>query len=162
MSKADREAPIAVIVENRRLVPADAWAQDELAKLPQGVRLNAYLTIAKSDPDDAHGQLLKKYMAGINELFHYLPNTGPGTPYPTANHLRKRILIDLGFCETWPTIRGELRKEAHSMARDKMSYEDLQVCFELTRSYCLIMTERIAGERFDPWERWELEHPKVT
>lgn len=161
MSKADRDAPILVEVRKGALVPAERWAAEELAELPEGARFNAYLTIASSDQDDAHGLLLKKYMAGINELYDFLPVTGPGTQYPTRNKLRKEILKALGFCETWPQIDGSVRKEAHSMSRDKMSYADLQVCFELTRAYCLVLTEQLTGERFDPWKRWEDEHPKA-
>lgn len=160
MTKADREAPIAVMAVQGRLVPADVWAQEELLKLPAGTRFNAYLTIAKSDPDDLHGQLLKKYMAGITELFHWLPNTGAGTDYPTANHLRRKILVELGFCDTWPQRDGSIRKEAHSMSRDHMSFEDLQVCFELTRAYSLVLTKHLGGESYDAWLAWELAHPK--
>lgn len=162
MSKADREGSIAMIVENRRLVPADAWAQDELEKLPNGARFNVYVTLAVSDPDDAHGRLLAKYMAGMNELFDYLPNTGAGTQYPTMRKLRKTILEDLGFCTTHPRVDGSVKKEAVSMARDSMPYDELQVCFELTRAYALVLTERITGQRFDPWERYEREHPRPT
>lgn len=165
MTKADREAPIAV--EKRRarageigLFPVERWAEDELAAMPEGVRLNAFLTIAKSDPGDQHGQLLKKYMAGINELYDYLPVTGPGTDFPTATKLRREILKHLGFCEVWPQRDGSERREAHSMSRDAMSFEDLQTCFELTRTYCLELTERLTGTRFDPWKRYEDEHPK--
>lgn len=159
MSKADREAPITVIIENGRLVPADVYAQDDILALPNGARFNAYLTIAKSSDDDIHGQLLKKYMAGINELFHWLPNTGAGTDFPTPNHLRRHFLKTLGFCEVWPQRDGSERREAHSMARDKMSFADLQVCFELTRAYVLAYTEAVGHERFDPWEAYELAHP---
>lgn len=160
MSKADREAPIAVTVENGRLVPADVWAQDEIEKLPRGARFNAYLTLAKSDVDDAHGQLLKKYMVGVNELFQRLPYTGPGTDFPTATHLRRHFLKELGFCEVWPQRDGTERREAHSMSRDKMSYEDLQVCFELTRTLVLGITRHVWGESYDPWLEYELLHPK--
>lgn len=160
MSKADREAPIAVMVENGSLRPCDAWSVDELDKLPRGVRFNAYLEIAKSSVDDVHGQLLKKYMVGIDELHHWLPNTGAGTQFPTPNHLRRHILKELSFCDIWPQRDGSERREAHSMAREKMSYEDLQTCFELTRAYVLVYTEAVAGEAYDPWLAYEIAHPK--
>ena len=56
-----KEAPIAVEVQDvagrRVMVPADAWAQEELAALPRGVRFHVYITIAKSAVDDEHGRL---------------------------------------------------------------------------------------------------------
>lgn len=159
MSKT-REAPIALEVRGGRLMPADAWAEEEIAKLPNGMRFNCYLTIAKSAVDDEHGRLLTRYMAGIGELFDWMPNTGPGTDFPTATHLRREILKQIGFCETWPQRDGSIRKEAHSMAREKMSFEDLKICFELTRLYVGAWTEHLTGERFDPWQRWEDEHPQ--
>jgi hypothetical protein len=159
LSKANREAPIAVTVENGRLVPADAWAAEEIAKLPRGARFNAYLTLAKSAVDDEHGRLLQRYMAGIAELYDWLPNTGPGTEFPTATQLRREILKQIGFCETWPQRDGSIRKEAMSMSRDKMSFADLQICFELSRHYVGAWTEALTGERYEPWERWELDHP---
>lgn len=157
MTKA-REAPIHVEVRDGHLVPSDAWAAEEVAKLPRGARFNCYLTLATADPDDEHGRLLSRYMTGIGELFDWLPNTGPGTAYPTANHLRKMILCELGFCHTHPQRDGSVRKEAQSMARDKMDFAELQVCFEMTRAYVGAYTEAVAGSRFEPWERYENEH----
>lgn len=161
MSTKTKEAPIAVEVRNGALAPADAFAQEEIDKLPRGARFHAYLTLAKSAVDDEHGRLLTRYMAGIGELFDWLPNTGPGTEFPTATHLRKYILKELGFCEVWPQVDGSQRREAHSMSRDKMSFADLTVCMELTRAYVGAYTEAVAGERFEPWERYEQEHPPV-
>ena len=157
-----KEAPIAVEVQDvagrRVMVPADAWAQEELAALPRGVRFHVYITIAKSAVDDEHGRMLTRYMMGISELYDWLPNTGPGTEFPTATHLRRFILIELGFCETWPQRDGTVRRQAHSMARDHMSFEDLSACLEMTRTYVLAYTEAVTGTAFEPWKRWEDEH----
>lgn len=154
-----KEAPIAVEIRGGRIMPADAWAEEEIAKMPNGTRFNAYFTLAKSDVDDQHGRMLTRYMTGMSELFDYLPNTGPGTDYPTANHLRRMILCELGFCVTHPQRDGSVKKEAQSMARDKMDFEELSVCFEMTRTYVGAYTEAVTGNRFEPWEKWEIEHP---
>jgi hypothetical protein len=154
-----REAPIAVVVENGRLVPADAWAQDDIQKLPHGARFHAYLTLAVSDVDDEHGRLLTKYMAGIGDLYEWLPITGPGTDFPTATHVRKEILKQISFCEIHPRIDGTEKREPLSMSRDKMTFEDLQICFELTRLYVLAWTEHLTGKAYDPWKEWEDAHP---
>lgn len=157
-----REAPIAVLMEGGRLVPADAIAQEAIERLPRGTRFHAYLEVAKSTVDDEHGRLLSRYMTGIGELYDWLPNTGPGTEFPTAKQLRTHILKEIGFCELHPFRDPALepRKEALSMQRDKMSFEDLQICFELTRLYVGAWTEALTGERFEPWEKWEQENPK--
>ena len=153
-----KEAPIAVEIRGGRIMPADAWAEEEIAKMPNGTRFNAYFTLAKSDVDDQHGRMLTRYMTGMSELFDYLPNTGPGTDYPTANHLRRMILCEIGFCVTHPQRDGSVKKEAQSMARDKMDFDELQVCFEMTRTYVGAYTEAVTGERWEPWEEWEKEH----
>lgn len=155
-----KEAPIAVEVQNGHLVPADAWAQEEIQRLPRGTRFHCYLTIAKSAVDDEHGRLLTRYMVGIGELFDWMPNTGPGTEFPTATQLRHHILREIGFCTTWPQRNGSVKKEPLSMQRDRMLFEDLQVCLELTREYVGRWTEELTGERMEPWERWENEHPQ--
>jgi len=158
MSKS-KEAPIAVEVRSGALIPADAWAAEEIEKLPRGTRFHCYLTIAKSAVDDEHGRLLSRYMTGMQEVFDYLPNTGPGTEYPTANHLRRMILCELGFCITHPQRDGSVKKEAQSMARDKMDFAELQVCFEMTRTYVGAYTEAVTGKRYEPWQEWEDAHP---
>lgn len=166
MSKANKEAPITVEVfelpnGRRGLFPVDAWSQDDLAKLPRRTQFHAYLTIAKSLVDDEHGRMLTRYMTGIGELYDYLPNTGPGTEMPTATHVRHHILREINFCTLHPRRDGSVGKEPWSMSRDRMSFEDLQICFELTREYVGRWTEELTRERFEPWEKWELEHPPV-
>jgi hypothetical protein len=47
------------------------------------------------------------------------------------------------------------------MARDKMSFSDLQICFELSRLYVGAWTEALTGERYEPWEEYEKAHPQV-
>ena len=166
MAAKSKEAPIAVEVQDvagrRVMVPADAWAQEDMAALPRGVRFHVYITIAKSAVDDEHGRMLTRYMTGISELYDWLPNTGPGTDFPTANHVRKYILREIGFCEQHPQRDGTVKRTALSMQRDKMEFADLQICFELTREYVGRWTEELTGERFEPWEKWELEHPPGT
>ena len=163
MSTKTKESPIAVVVQDingrRGFFPADAWAAEELDRLPRDTRFHCYLTLAKSAVDDEHGRLLTRYMTGIGELFDWLPNTGPGTPFPTATHVRKHILNEINFCELHPQRDGTVRKIPLSMQRDKMEFADLQVCFELTREYVGRWTEELTGERFEPWERYENEHP---
>lgn len=159
-----KEAPIAVEVREiagvRGFFPADAWAAEELDKMPRNTRFHVYVTLAKSTTDDEHGRMLTRYMTGIGELYDWLPNTGPGTEFPTATQLRHDILRNIGFCTTWPQRDGSVKKDPLSMQRDKMSFEDLQICFELTRAYVGAYTEAVAGERFEPWEKWEQDHPQ--
>lgn len=163
MSKANKEAPIAVEVRSfgnvDAFVPCDAWAAEELSKLPKGVRFHGYFTIAKSSVDDEHGRLLTRYMAGIGELYDWLPNTGPGTDFPTATHVRHEILKQISFCVMHPQKDGTIKREPWSMARDKMSFEDLKICFELTRMYVGAWTEALTGARYEPWQKWEDDHP---
>jgi hypothetical protein len=159
---AKREAPIAVEVRDGRLCGADPWAEDQIAKLPRGVRFNATLEVAVSRPDDEHGGLLNLYMAGISVLFDHLPITGPGTDYPTPTHLRRHILCEIGFCERIPQRDGTERRIADSMARDKMAFDDLQFCYELSQLYVLRMTEHYIGQPFDPWQLWKDQHPTPT
>lgn len=161
MSTKHKEAPVAVMVEGGHLVPADAFAQEEIEKLPRGARFHAYLTLAKAAVDDEHGRLLIKYMAGIRDLYDWLPCTGPGTEYPTPNHVRHEILKQINFCTLHPQRDGTVRKEPLSMARDALSFEDLQVCMELSRLYAAAWTEHLTGTRYEPWEEYEKAHPQA-
>ena len=143
---------IAVEMRDGRLIGADAWAAEQIAALPRGVVYNAVVTVARRTADDEHAGTLRFYMAGINLLYDSV-DTGPGTPFPTPRHLRKHILRDLGFYVAIPQRDGAMRKDVDSMALDKMEFEDLKLCLELSRAYC------VATWGFDPWEEWKRQHP---
>ena len=140
---------------NIRLAPMDALSEETMRGLPKGARLNLTITIAKANTrDDQHTRLLSKYHAGISELYENVDGAGPGLVWPTKKHLRSEILRELGFYVAIPQIDGSVRKQVDSMALDAMEFDDLQVCFELTRTY---VQDRWG---FDPWQEYEDAHPE--
>ncbi len=135
---------IRVRVDNGRLTAIDAAAQEQIDKLPLG------FIIAEIDQEDATDSLRALYMAGMNELFENVDNTGPGKMWPVMKSLRKFVLKEIGFAE--PVIRVDgVKWVPLSMARGEMDYDDLKTCLELTRAYVV-----------DRWgfDYWDEEHRK--
>jgi len=137
---------IAVRVENGRMVAFDAWAQEQIDKLPLG---RIFIEIDTDEPEDGVRNL---YMAGIGILFQNVDGAGPGGEWPTPDHLRREILREIGFAEPILRVDG-IKKEARSMARGKMSYEELVIVLEISRSYA------VARWGFDPWQQWQDANP---
>ena len=149
--------PIAATIEiaangNVRIAPIDQLADEQMRALPRGVRLDVTVKVSKQGPESEHAAMLRRYMAGINLLFDAAVS-GPGTEWPTPTHLRRTILKDLGFKLTYPRADGSVREEAQSMAIDRMPFDELKVCFELSRQYA------VDRWGFDPWKTWEELHP---
>lgn len=143
MTKPEFESVI-VLVEGGRLVPADQYAQEMLAKLPLRKRL-----VATFDLADATDDLRARYMIGMKVLFDNVDGAGPGRRWPTVTSLRKHILVKIGFAE--PLYRNDgVKMIPLSMARGEMTHEDLAQCLELTRAYVV-----------DTWghDYWEEEKP---
>lgn len=143
--------PIAVLSQGGHLVPADAYAAEQIETLPRGARLNVQWTVARGGRDDEHTGQLRFYHAGIGLLFERA--IGYDTDTPTPRHLRQRIMKEIGFYVAIPQANGTIRKDAESMAMDKMELEDLKICLELSRTYC------VDHFGFDPWQEWAKLHP---
>lgn len=142
-AKAERPR-FAVAVENGKLVAGGPWEQEQIDKLPRG---RIFVEISTEEPEDGIRNL---YMAGISLLFENVDGAGPGHEWPTPNHLRRHILREIGFAEPIHRIDG-IKREARSMARGAMTYEELTIVLELSRAYCV---ERFG---FDPFEAWQDE-----
>jgi hypothetical protein len=143
-SKKIERPRIVVLVENGRLVAGSAWDQEQIDKLPRG-RIIA--EIDETEPEDGVRAL---FMAGIQVLFDNVDGTGPGGEWPTPNHLRREILREIGFAEPIMRVDG-IKKEARSMARGQMTYDELVLVLEISRSYC------VARWGFDPFQSWQDE-----
>lgn len=148
---------IAMRKVNGRLDPVDYWAAEALDDLPDNKVLNATVTVARGmDADDEHRGALNFYHAGIGVLFDNIDGAGPGARWPTATHLRKFILAELGFYTAIPQRDGGIRKDVDSMAMNRMTLEDLRTCTELSQAKAL----EFWG--WDPWEEWKRQHPLPT
>lgn len=132
---------IAVTVQNGRLAALDAFAQEQIDKLPLG---RLFIEIDTEEPEDGVRNL---YMAGIGVLFENIDDTGPGKQFPTTMQLRREILREIGFTDPIFRVDG-IKKDPRSMARGKMMYDELVVVLEVSRAYC------VARWGFDPFEAW--------
>lgn len=139
------KAPIAVEVRNGHLVPADAYASEQIDALPRGARLNAAVTVARGGREDEHMGLLRLFWAGMNLLHANVDD--PERRYPTPAHLKKQMLLDLGFYSVIQRIDGE-KKDPDSISLEKMDLEDFRYLFELCKAYA------VARFGFDPWTLW--------
>lgn len=135
---------IAVRVEQGRLGALDAWAQEQIDKLPLG---RLFIEIDTEEPEDGVRNL---YMAGIGVLFQNVDGAGPGREWPTPIQLRREILREIGFTDPIFRVNG-IKKDPRSMARGQMSYDELVVVLEVSRAYCT------ARWGFDPFEAWTNE-----
>ena len=144
--KAERPR-IAVRVEAGRLVAMGPMEQEIIDKLPLG-----RLFVEISDEEATDG-LRNFFFAGINLLFDNTDGCGAGGEWPTPNHLRRYLLIEIGFCENILRVDG-IKKEPRSMARGSMTADEIKLVTELSRAYC------VARWGFDAWTEWESEHQK--
>lgn len=135
---------IAVRVEQGRLTALDAFGQEQIDKLPLG---RLFIEIDEEEAEDGVRNL---FMAGIGVLFDNIDGTGPGGEFPTPNSLRREILREIGFADPILRVDG-IKKEPRSMARGKMSYDELVVVLEVSRAYC------VQRWGFDPFEAWKEE-----
>lgn len=142
---ATAERPrFAVTVQNGRLAAMDAYGQEAIDKLPRG---RIFIEVLTEEPEDG---VRAAYMAGIGVLFDNVDGAGPGGKWPTHDHLRREILRGIGFAEPIKRVDG-IKMEARSMARGRMTYEELMQVTELSRTYCF---DRWG---FDPFQSWQDE-----
>jgi len=142
---ATAERPrFAVRVENGRLVAMGPYEQEIIDKLPKG---RIFIEVTTEEAEDGIRNL---FMAGIGILFDNVDGAGPGGKWPTHDHLRREILRGIGFAEPIKRVDG-IKMEARSMARGRMTYEELVQVTELSRTYCF---DRWG---FDPFEAWTNE-----
>ena len=148
MTKSQVERPrIRVRVDNGRLVALSPYDQEQIDKLPLGAM------VAEIDEEEAEDSIRAKFMSGIGLLYENIPESGAGKAFPTENHLRRHILRAIQFAEPIHRVDG-IKMEARSMARGSMQFEEWPKVLELSRAYVF---ERWG---YDPWEKWEQEHPK--
>ena len=146
------KAPIAVTVRDGRLVPADAYAAEQIDSLPRDTRLNATITVARSGREGEQAGLLRLFHAGINLLFDNVDGAGPGGQWPTPRHLRREIFIGIGFFVEMQLANGT-RRDAESIALDKIDLEDFKYIFESCEAYV------VKRWGWNPWQAWKEQNP---
>lgn len=137
--------PILVQRKGNHLVGIDEWSSEQLEAYPEGVTLNCKLTRSTATGDDPERAWLRFWWAGINLLHNNIED--PKREFPTPDHLKRRIMEDLGFYSVIQRIDG-IKKDADSISLDKMDQTDRDYLLELARTHCL------SEWGWDPWQTW--------
>lgn len=144
-------APIAMTVDQRGLHALDAYAQEQLASLPQGtynVRFSRMTARGKTEREGLRGL----WWAGCEVLSENTEQVGFSTKRAASDSIlegmgmiRKRYRID----KTWEPI-------PISLAEENLDDEEMVAVLELARAYCL---DRFG---FDPFQAWTDEKDKLN
>lgn len=137
---------IAVTFDGRSLVPADAWAAEQMSKLSKDVRLNAHLTKAKGT-HDVRASLNSIYWAGLGLMVENFDEQD-AQRWPTSRKLHTLLLETQGYVDRLWRIDGTYRIVPDSVAYDNMSDEDFSSYVEKARAFL------VTHWGWDPLTQW--------
>lgn len=124
--------------ERGRLVPASAWAQEQLDALPEGKDLSVRVTQSRSLSQ------LGLFWAGLALAVENFDDDMRQN-FPSARKLYRAVLIALGYSDTIHRIDGSTMQVENSVAFDAMTQEEMNEFMELARG----LFERWIG--YDPF-----------
>lgn len=136
-------APIAVEVRGGRILPGDAWSEEQLAALPDG-RYSARLskqTKAGREEREAHRAL---WWAGCTLLSQNTESPLLDTPRKVHEH----ILMGLGFVRPRFRVDGSFDMVPVSTSEAEMPDDEFEILQEKARAY----SEQRWG--YDIWRAW--------
>lgn len=137
-------APILIRVELGRLVPVDAYAQQQVDELGDGKEFNARLSRITATGREEREGLRGMWFAGLKLLSENTDDPRYNTPEKAYRNIR----LDLGFSRPRHRIDGSVEMVPVSTADDNMDDEEMAALQELARGYC----QQKFG--FDPFQMW--------
>lgn len=131
--------PILMRREGNRLAPIDAWSEEQVLALPQGITFNVRTT------EDRSRSELNLYWAGLG----YLRETAvDDLKWPTTRKLHRTIMEALGYVERIYRIDGSYWVEPDSIALNEMEDAEFKTYFERAKTFVWL------NWHVDPWAEW--------
>jgi hypothetical protein len=137
-------APIFMVAKDGRLMPGDAWAAEQVEKLPQGDYF-AVLDKIKQDGRNERHWMHGLWFKGLEHLAH---NTD-APRYDSQHKAHVNIKLDLGYFV--PNLKTGMPMPM-STAIEKMTDEAYIELHERAREFCV----KTFG--FDPWQQIQDEY----
>ncbi len=115
---------LAVLRRGLHLVPVDDDGREIVRKLRPGVAVMVEVSRNRSVPQH------RLAMGLFRKVWERLPADGKLT-WPRMENLRDAILEAVGYCEEYATLDGEIRRQARSVAFDKMDHGEFSAFLEM-------------------------------
>ena len=136
--------PIFIEVRGGRVSPADAYAQEQLANLPDGrynARVSKVTRAGREEREGARGL----WWAGCT----LLAENSESAAMDTARKAHEHILMGLGFVRPRFRVDGSFTMVPVSTSEAEMDDEEFAILQEKAREFC------VARFGYDPFETWK-------
>lgn len=140
-------APIFIRVWRGHLVPADAYAQQQIDELGEGKEFNARLSRITATGREEREGMRGLWFAGLALLSQ---NT-EDKRYDTPENAYYSIMLDLGYCRPRWRRNGSVEMVPISTSDGSMSDEEMSILQERAREFWM------RREGYDPWQTWQDE-----
>lgn len=136
-------APIAVEARGGRILPGDAWSEEQFAQLPDGrytMRLSKQTRAGREEREGLRGL----WWAGCT----LVAQNSDSPLLDTSRKVHEQILMGLGFVRPRFRVDGAFDMVPVSTSESEMDDEEMAILQEKARTFAM------ARWGYDPWLVW--------